>query len=833
MSVIKGGITLTDNATAVIRNIKKEQKAFRSDVEKTKSALKATWGQKWAARLDATAATKKMQQLKTKMAPLRKKIVTAVAVKDMVSSKVKAIGSKVKSVSSSLVSLGKKVIAPVVKLKDKASAGLKKLRSNLGSIIKKAVIPVTVAATMATAGVGAAVQSGMTLENQQVSMSHFVGATNKGMSQEQVKSVTDDFISQLRENANATPFETGDVIASGTRAIAIASGNTKEAMSLVKLAEDMSAASGGTKSISDSIEALADLKVGETERMKEFGFKISAEDFEKKGFAGVSAELQDFFGGAASKLANTGSGLISTIKGQLKSSVADTGLKIVAKLKPALSSIITLIDKVSPHLEKFGTSIAEKIGIGIQKASEFIPTLISGFQAVMPILSMFGSKFVGIVKLVTQNVGAIKPQIAAMAESFAPLKPKLTQLGTAIEHAMNMIVNSIGPVLQSIVSAVTSALPTVLPAMTQIVNSLTGIIGQATPLISSLVEGIGQTVAALAPVIASITNTIQTVLPAVLPVLTTIINTVTGIISQAAPIIEGMVTGIGTVISTLAPVFNQIFGAIGEKVGSVIGFIASKMGFIQEIFQTVAPIISDIFSTLWSVLSPIMDVMISIFKVIFSVVQKVWPGIQAILETVWNIIKPIIEAVGWVVNKIAGAFGWIADKLTGGGGEAGSNATGTNNWRGGPTWVGERGPELVDLPRGSRILPHKESVSLAANVSKPIVNQAVQQTQIVQAVSSDAGSVPLLTRIDGHLSAIYTLFTGRAKNTETGLPVPHVGSGSLRAGAGAVARAITLTIAKLADTIVVREDADIDKIGKAVAKEVVDAIKNMPDPQPA
>ena len=117
---------------------------------------------------------------------------------------------------------------------------------------------------------------------------------------------------------------------------------------------------------------------------------------------------------------------------------------------------------------------------------------------------------------------------------------------------------------------------------------------------------------------------------------------------------------------------------------------------------------------------------------------------------------------------------------------------------------------------------------LSANVSKPIVNQAVQQTQIVQAVSSDAGSVPLLTRIDGHLSAIYTLFTGRAKNTETGLPVPHVGSGSLRAGAGTVARAITLTIAKLADTIVVREDADIDKIGKAVAKEVVDAIKNMP-----
>jgi len=31
------------------------------------------------------------------------------------------------------------------------------------------------------------------------------------------------------------------------------------------------------------------------------------------------------------------------------------------------------------------------------------------------------------------------------------------------------------------------------------------------------------------------------------------------------------------------------------------------------------------------------------------------------------------------------------------------NAAGTNNWRGGETWVGERGPELVNLPRGSQV----------------------------------------------------------------------------------------------------------------------------------
>ena len=35
----------------------------------------------------------------------------------------------------------------------------------------------------------------------------------------------------------------------------------------------------------------------------------------------------------------------------------------------------------------------------------------------------------------------------------------------------------------------------------------------------------------------------------------------------------------------------------------------------------------------------------------------------------------------------------------------GRNASGTDNWQGGQTWVGESGPELVTLPKGSKISP--------------------------------------------------------------------------------------------------------------------------------
>lgn len=39
-------------------------------------------------------------------------------------------------------------------------------------------------------------------------------------------------------------------------------------------------------------------------------------------------------------------------------------------------------------------------------------------------------------------------------------------------------------------------------------------------------------------------------------------------------------------------------------------------------------------------------------------------------------------------------------------GSVGKNAEGTDNWRGGPTWVGEKGPEIVNLPRGSQVIPN-------------------------------------------------------------------------------------------------------------------------------
>lgn len=63
------------------------------------------------------------------------------------------------------------------------------------------------------------------------------------------------------------------------------------------------------------------------------------------------------------------------------------------------------------------------------------------------------------------------------------------------------------------------------------------------------------------------------------------------------------------------------------------------------------------------------------------------------------------------ISKILGGSDWLSDSLIG------FNALGTDNWRGGLSWVGERGPELVNLPMGAQVIPNDVSRRMASNQS--------------------------------------------------------------------------------------------------------------------
>lgn len=78
-----------------------------------------------------------------------------------------------------------------------------------------------------------------------------------------------------------------------------------------------------------------------------------------------------------------------------------------------------------------------------------------------------------------------------------------------------------------------------------------------------------------------------------------------------------------------------------------------------------------------------------------------------------SITGPLAGLLGGSLGGIfGGAGGVLPGGLPLGFGGIGHNAAGTDNWRGGLTTINERGPEIVDLPKGSRIIPN----SLAKNM---------------------------------------------------------------------------------------------------------------------
>lgn len=801
MGVVKGAISIKDNMTAVLRNIKQEQSAFRQDVEKTKKELQTTWDKKRTAKLDATAASKGMDSLKKKMEPLRKKLVIATAIKDVATAKVKALGNKVKAV-------GKMVATPVVKVVTKGAEALSAIGKGFAKLGKIAAVGVGAVAAAGAAGLTALFSGSTDAAKAQIEAETKLEAVLGNVKSIQAQGA--GAAAQAKQNLMGVASQLqqvgviGDeVTLAGMQQLATFQLSDKEISTLAGGMTDLLAQQKGLNATQEDSVTIANMigkaMNGQVGALSRVGISFTdaqakaLEMADSEGRAAILAEiLQQNVGGVNQALAETDQGKIQQMNnawGDMKEEVGKVALSIKGKLA-------SVVMKNIPTIQKLGTTL-------------------------MGTISKFADFAMPVIDKVISNV-------TPMVEGA------LTRLGSFAE--------SMGPVLSTVFDGLAQGAQTVKPVLDTIVQGFGPLLPQLAKFGASVMGTVQQVATAVMPAVNSIIQTVQAVIPTVLPVIETVVNTIGQVISAAAPVIAGLVEGIGQVISALAPVFQTIFDGIGQKVGSVLEFVGSKMGWIQEIIGTVAPVVADILSTAWTVISPIMDIAISVFKTLFNVVQTVFNGIASVISGVWNTIKPIVEGIAnglsWIADKIGGLFGFGG----GGGGSVGSNAEGTNNWRGGPTWVGERGPELVDLPRGSRVLPNKESVQVARSTAQPVVREIVQNTVERPVVYAAGGnSAPALESIDKHLGVISNLLAqgnrqGQGVNLPAAalqrpdngleiLPVPEPARQTERAAAAT--QSIQVTIAKLAEQIIVREDADIDRIGEAVAKRVVLAAQNM------
>lgn len=195
------------------------------------------------------------------------------------------------------------------------------------------------------------------------------------------------------------------------------------------------------------------------------------------------------------------------------------------------------------------------------------------------------------------------------------------------------------------------------------------------------------------------------------------------------------------------------FNTVKTTIGNIISSIKSKIDTIKATLNGVINFVKNTFTTAW--------------RSAWHGVKKIFTGIFANLSSALKApLNAVIGLINGAIGKINSISFTVPDWVPGLGGKTfGASLRtipylykGTNYFEGGTAVIHDRGAEIVDLPRGTRVIPHDKSL-----------NEAYKM----------------------------------------GVSSKHGGSSTK-----------SITIAKLADTIVVREEADIDKIAEKLAKKL-------------
>lgn len=792
MSVV-GSISIRDNASSVLKSIRQEQTALRKDAAETRKELQRAWDKTYTAKINTESATRKTDGLTGKVKQLGKTVISPVIkAKD-------AASATITKVSNGIKTVGKKVATPVIKIKDSATSKVKSIKNALTGVAKKVTTPV--------------------IKLKDAITSKATKITGK------LKALGGKIFSPIVKLKDAT--------ASGISSI---SGKLKTLAATVAIPVTIVATAvvGGAVTEGAALEQ----SIGGVETLfKENASVVKANADAAFKTAGLSANEY------MSQVTSFSASLLSSLGGDTAKAaeVADMAMIDMADNANKFGTDMESIQNAYQGFAKQNYTMLDNLKLGYGGTQEEMQRLLQDASKISGVKYDIGnlSDVYSAIHVIQNELGVTgttaKEAGQTFSGSFSAMKAAAKNLlgnmaiGGDVTGSMEQLVDSASTFLFDnavpMIGRVFSSLPSVVK--TGVKKAVPKIKTLGRDIVVGLKDGLKEMFPSMAPVIENGFNAAITAVPEFISGIKSVVSTIGNIIGQAAPVIAGLVQGIGTVVSALAPVFSTIFTEIGEKVGSVISFVSERMGFIQEVIGTVAPLIGDIISTAWGVISPVIDIVISVFEILFGVVQKVFPGIQSIIETVWGIVKPLVEGIGSVIGKIAGWFGSVADAITGSGGDSGTvgeNAEGDNNWKGGLTWVGEKGAELVDLPRGSRILPHKESVSLTKQGSGVVKDSTanIMQNTVLSGGGQDLTPIMMiLTSIDENLKQL----VDRIKGKESGLEVP--GSGKTKGTAKGFIGSVTVAIAKLADEIIVREDADIDEIADKVAKKVVEVVVNM------
>lgn len=365
-------------------------------------------------------------------------------------------------------------------------------------------------------------------------------------------------------------------------------------------------------------------------------------------------------------------------------------------------------------------------------------------------------------KVLTKDLGQLKDAQRAMGDSMGATELAFNKMLTPAEKnkiAMNQMKNALMD-LRGVVAPVVMATAQAVKSFTSWWNGLSD--GQKAFAVHAI-----QVVAAFGAITLGVGKSISAVgrfsiFINRLPRTFRNIRSAASIIGKGFRVIPGALRLVGGGFLRMAGIVKTAMSGIAAAVAANPVFFALTalvmllvvvynhwdeiVSYVKEKFPQVYAVVTSVVSNVMSKLSALID---WITGTLIPMWTNGWNTMKAIFEGAFDGISTIAHrALDWILDKVESIKSAVSS-IHLPSFSLGGHATGTMGLPGGTTFIHEQGPEIMDLPTGTRIIPHSES-----------------------------------------LKQEYA--RGRKEGSGKG--------------------GMSITIPKLADQIVVREDADVDRI---------------------
>lgn len=412
--------------------------------------------------------------------------------------------------------------------------------------------------------------------------------------------------------------------------------------------------------------------------------------------------------GAAMDLAKAQNSGFNGALDNLKSTLETVGTDIGMKLLPPLTKIIKELAN-SGIIEAFGAALTALTPIISYVASLFIALkinqVIGWFGGLFVKVKEAGGAFQYLAGVISKNpIGLIVTAIAIVIPLLIDLEQHFHIFSNAVEW-IKTAWNGMVEWFTGIFNGIGQALSNVWQAITTAFNNVTAFLQNWGPTILAIMFW---PFSLLIGLVITFKDQIMAVL-----------NALWGGISAGFQAVTGFIQAVfQTASAVVMAVWSPIAGFFGGVWAQIRGIFSGVGNFFGAVFGWAANAASGALNSIIGVASGVYNAIASFFRPIGTVagnmiggtIRGVVNGIIGMVQNGLNSFISMINGAAGIINKIPGVHipGIPHIGLP-------RLAFGAKNYAGGVTLVGERGPELVNLPKGADVYTATQTANAFRN----------------------------------------------------------------------------------------------------------------------